>query len=792
MLLLVFRSLAVYGGTAALVVWIAHRFVLPIRRHIAIVLALAPLLFTGKALVTGGVYGPIDILYGATPFAAHREEFGVHSDRTPALGDVPYQMIPWLAASRDAILEGRWPLWNPWILAGTPLLAAQGGAILHPGTWIGLLLPLPQAWTFAMALRLLIALICAYVFLRDLGCGETPSLMGAAAWAFSDFLVFFLGCSLGAAVAPFPLLLLGARRLAGKPGSRSVAITIAGLVLVVTAGHPETVLHTGAAAGLYFLFELAVAEPGRRLRSVALGLLAATLALSLCAVLLLPFAEVVSQTSGHFMRTNWYAHQPRSRSGADSLGRLVPQLVPYAVGVSGHGGMLGGFTLPSSYAGSLLLPFALVGLLSRSRARLYFLGLGTFCLLVCIKTVAADLIARLPLFDIAINEYLIALACFSLCVLAALGADSIRVGEGTRVFVGSSVLSLAVVTWLFLHFRSRMTGLAMPSDYMRSRFLLQVVPLVLVLALVGLLPRKRRSAIGITAVVALLAGVRALEAGAVLPTLPASAFYPPFSVLTKIPRGTPDRMVALGVSLIPNAAAVYGLEDVRGYETMTLRSFAETFPVWCIPQGIWFNRVDDPATPFLAFLSVRWVLAPLDFAAPRGWPTLAEGDGMRLYEKPNALPRAFVPRLVRSEPDPTRRIDLLRSIVDFRERGIVDGDLVPGDWRQNGEARVAIRAYGPQSMDLDVIAQEEALVATSITAWRGWKATIDGRPGQAVGYNHAFLGFRVPKGKHRLALRYAPDGFRYGLLLSLSALVLMTAWLIWRWRVRSGPDATAS
>jgi len=151
-----------------------------------------------------------------------------------------------------------------------------------------------------------------------------------------------------------------------------------------------------------------------------------------------------------------------------------------------------------------------------------------------------------------------------------------------------------------------------------------------------------------------------------------------------------------------------------------------------------------------------------------------------------------VPRLVRSEPDPARRIDLLRSIVDFRERGIVDEDGVPGDWTQNGEARVAISAYGPQSMDLDVSAQEEALVATSITAWRGWKSTIDGRPAHAVGYDHAFLGFRVPKGKHRLALRYAPDGFRYGLLLSLSTLVLMTAWLIWRWRVRSAPDTTTS
>ena len=118
MVLLVARSLAVYGGTAALLLTLAHRFVSPLRRRMALALSLAPLLFTGRAMLTGSVYGPVEILYNALPFGAHRSELHVPADRTPLLADVVYQQFPWRAAVRRELSKGRWPLWNPSVLAG--------------------------------------------------------------------------------------------------------------------------------------------------------------------------------------------------------------------------------------------------------------------------------------------------------------------------------------------------------------------------------------------------------------------------------------------------------------------------------------------------------------------------------------------------------------------------------------------------------------------------------------------------------------------------------------------------
>src|SRR5262249_23662886 len=259
-----------------------------IRRLPALVLAVAPLLLTGRAFVTGGVYAPLDILYDADPFGARRQVLGVAPDRSPGLGDVVYQEIPWRHTVRTELARGELPTWNPFVLAGEPLLAEQQPAVLHPATWLGLLLPLPQAWTYDVALRLLLALLCGYLFFAEVSADEGAALVGALAWAFADFFVFLLGYPMSAAIAPFPLLLLGLRRLVRRPGRNAAILTSAALVLIIVAGHPETLLHATAGGGAYFLFDLFGGAARDRPRTVGLALAAGVASLALTAILLLP------------------------------------------------------------------------------------------------------------------------------------------------------------------------------------------------------------------------------------------------------------------------------------------------------------------------------------------------------------------------------------------------------------------------------------------------------------------------------------------------------------------------
>src|SRR5262249_51811667 len=183
--------------------------------------------------------------------------------------------------------------------------------------------------------------------------------------------------------------------------------------------------------------------------------------------------------------------------------------------------------------------------------------------------------------------------------------------------------------------------------------------------------------------------------GGLYRTCPASAFYPKLPVLEAVPRGVPERFVAFDYLLVPNAATLYELEDVRGYESLTLRAFAQTFPLFCANEPYWFNRVPDLGRPFLSFLNVRWALSPPGWGLPPGWRLRAKGLGADLIENTRVLPRAFLPRLLRVEPDPMRRLSLLATIDDFGERGVLgeDAPIAREGWVENPPGRVTIRSY---------------------------------------------------------------------------------------------------
>jgi uncharacterized membrane protein YfhO len=80
--------------------------------------------------------------------------------------------------------------------------------------------------------------------------------------------------------------------------------------------------------------------------------------------------------------------------------------------------------------------------------------------------------------------------------------------------------------------------------------------------------------------------------------------------------------------------------------------------------------------------------------------------------------------------------------------------------------------YVAGELTLEVDAHSEAIIGTSIPRWPGWKLTLDGRKAPLVGYNHAFLGFSVPPGRHAARLEYRPDGFTRGAAVSGATLAL--------------------
>jgi len=128
--------LLLYAAAALGLLAIAHRVILPISRIGGALLLLLPFCFTGYALITDQVYGPIDFAWATEPLLPMRTQYGVGPPHNSILSDVACQMIPWRKAVQWSIGHRQWPISNPFILSGDILAAAAQPAAYSPFTSI--------------------------------------------------------------------------------------------------------------------------------------------------------------------------------------------------------------------------------------------------------------------------------------------------------------------------------------------------------------------------------------------------------------------------------------------------------------------------------------------------------------------------------------------------------------------------------------------------------------------------------------------------------------------------------
>ena len=253
--------------------------------------------------------------------------------------------------------------------------------------------------------------------------------------------------------------------------------------------------------------------------------------------------------------------------------------------------------------------------------------------------------------------------------------------------------------------------------------------------------------------------------------VPRSAFYPPFPGVEMLRADEPFRIVGQHHAFIPGTSALYELEDVRGYEALTLRRYESTYGLWCEGQAIWFNRVDDLTRPFLSFLNVRYAITTND--PPPGWHVVASQRGARLLENERVLPRAFIPnrlRIGRSGPIDATYAEV-QDATDFADRAWVDAPMSLQD-RANGPGSVSIERRR-SGFRFRVSIANAGWVVVSEPAWNGWRAYVDGRRVQIQIANLAFLGIYVPAGQHTIRLIYLPESFVIGRAISFATLTAL-------------------
>ena len=722
-----------YFATALALLALAHRFITAITLRAAIVLLVLPLVFTGRAVLGGKIYAPIEMPYMTQPLADHRGELRVPPPANGALVDVAYQMIPWREALRRSIARGEWPLLNRFVMCGDVLAGAMQPAPFSPFTLIALLLPAALSFTYTGAIAFFIAALGAFLFAREIGVGELAAIFAAVGWMFSAQLALTILWPLGFAWAFLPLVLAAVHR-----GSIAFLTTV--LVLQILAGHPETTLHVVAIAAVYAIvkrrFEIAIAG---------------VLALLITAIALLPFIDASRHSGEYKLRTQIFAKEPLRLPGTKVRDAFVGDLFPFS-----RGGVH--FPLERAEGGSLLLAIGIAAIVAvRRREIAFFAAILVVTFLAGINGwPVAQILHRLPFFNSTFNDRLSAAVPFMLAILAAFAMQHWpRRAMVLMMIVVAIVIAIAAVHW--------------PVD--KPRIVADLAPLVVAIFVVAV----ARKEIAAPALVALLLIQRTIADGSVIPTNESNIAYPHLVLLDAIDaRGEPFRVAPFGSAMLPNTPTMYGLEDVRGNTPMTLAAYGEILPMFTSRPDGWFLQVTDLTRPILSMMNVRYSMLDVSTAIPAGWRDVKTDIFTRLIENEHVLPRAFVPARVITGS--SHELEEMAKETDFAQRAWIA--LPESGERENGPGRVSTT----NGRDFVAQMQRDGFIVISDAALPGWRAYLDGRRVKLLTANHAFLAVYAPASEHRLRLQYLPQSFVVGRAISFATLALIAFFIIVRRR----------
>jgi hypothetical protein len=767
-------TILLYLLTCAGTLFLAHRYVRPLTRAAALALVLLPLVFTGKALLTGRVYGPVDLPYASEPLSVMKSDYGIEKLHNGILSDLYTQMIPWRRAVQVAYAQREWPLWNRSIMSGDILASAGQPAAYSPLTLLACLLNVAQSLTFSAAIAFFLAGLGAFLLARELGCRESAALIGAAGWMYSTSLAFFILWAMSNAWLWLPFVMLAIRRTVREPSLRSAAVLTSAFAMLILAGHPETALHIVFTGVLYFFYELAVTRRNV-LRPLVIAVSAGLVSLALTAIYILPLLEAAPQTIEHDFRRNIFATTPRGAHWQESMARLVVDAIPYLHTRDWKLPHAGHLDFETAAAGSIILALALYALWrARSGDVRFFGGLLVFGLLARADwKPLMQLLARLPLFDMTLNNRFGFAAAASLAILAAVGVEEILQRQGDRRLAGIALALLVILAsatwWIGAH------DVVTPNvpDWSRYKVAAELGGLAC-LVIMGWIRAPRSFALFVPAVLGILLVQRVMSEGDVYPTLRQEAAYPPIPLFDGLHGiAEPFRIVGQGMTFVPGTSALYGLEDARGYEALTFRRYFETYPLWCVHQPVFFNRVNDLSRPFLSFLNVRYAVSWDAAPVPDNWREVARFRGSKLLENTRVLARAFVPRLVRFGRTDGQALEEMSFETDFHERAWIDAPISPQEIvNSGGTTRVSNDRQGYR-----IVADmaSDGWVVISEPAWVGWRVYIDGRRVRWYHANHAFIGISVPSGQHTVRVTFLPESFVNGRAISgatLAAVIL--------------------
>ena len=795
---------------------------------IALICALAVLLLWKSVL--GGIFLPLDIVPHMHPWRFSYERVPVNNQRN---SDVVLQVYPRRVVTNAIVRQGAFPLWNPTILTGTPLLADGQMTFFYPPSFLFMLLPLEHAFGYYALLHTILAGVGTYLFARRLSLDRVPATLAGICYMFSGYLLTWLQFPHHTgATAMLPWCFWAVAR-ACERGAWS-AWMLAGVALAMPLlTHIQVAFYVYTGVGCYVLVKIAQAGAWRRAARLAAGFsLALAVALSLSAAQLLP--QIALSAEGQ--RAEQAVERESTGSQFTELLRLI---LPMTGGERRPAPSTWGpdlFQPLQPYAGLAPLVLAVAALLwSRRAATTLFgaLAVGSFALAMQSPLLQLLLVVAPPYRQFGDHRRWFVLWGFALAVLAGLGLEALLrrsrpAGRSGRQVLLVNRLLLGAVTLFLAVWGGRHLALWTPASRYGEYITLIRQQSLLGPALIGgatllvlgiLLVRRVPLALRSSLLLLVVAGDLLWYGAGYNTTADPSLFQPTADLVAALPADAtqgaasqalyrPTRQVEFLLRqpgpfrihggdypvFLPNFPSAFGLEDIRGYQSLY---FARYNRLVRLIDGKDYTQLasEGPASykPYLTtayrqrrllnMLNVQFILFPPGSENPALYDPLElvqENDEGSIYRNPQALPRAWLVHQAEVVADDMDQLARLAE-PDFNPAASVVLPEAPPDLAlpTSAEATPSVE-YAPNRLQVRAEAKAPALLVVSDAYSDDWRVTVDGRPATLYRANYAIRGVWLPAGQHEVVFSYRPRSFLIGGALSLVTLLGLAGYGLWR------------
>lgn len=741
-----------------------------------------------KGTVAGEVFAPVRLLSTFSPWESE----------TPAPEPLAWDVLLWDGTTqfyvwRDIVnrqwRSGEIPLWNPYALCGTPLAANSQSAPFYPPHLLTFWIPTSNLMGWLAWFHTAWAGFGIGLWLRRLGLDGRACVLASGIWSFSAFFTAWLQLtSVPATLSWLGWVLLGAHRTFTDGLRRVWALSLAAGMMVL-AGHLQFALYGLLLASGYILF-LTIRQ-FRTERSIGLNgigacLLAFMLAFLISQIQVLPTLEL-SGMSHRVSKATEAGYEAYLRNALPPL-HLLTLFSPDAFGHPRQGNYWGAVHYAELAlfvgVGALFLAFLAFG--GERRADAWFwLGVWGVGMLLALGTPLNRLFYfYLPGFSgTGSPARILCLCAFALAVLAALGfdrllspKDRVKLYRPTAGVLGMFGLLVLLGFWLLPQ--------NIPASQLQAGLVGSLPRLMAVLAGVSLLSwllirQKQASSGWITSILLALCLAEPLSQSAGYnPTASPKEAYPPNAQLNlTLPPG--ERVAALNLrwslfetppaTLPPNTAAMYGLYDVAGYDSLAPRHIKRFLD--------WLNGQDSapPENGNMFFIKnadarLRW-LRVNRILTPDGWQELQEKGGKPVY-----LGTAEVvsdeevwDRLEEAWRSGKVLLHGYRAKETFEEQGSAES-APAGAAAEIIEYRasyVHLKAVNPSGGTLWLLLSD--------TWYPGWRAKVSGKSVPIQLANGAFRAVPIAPGTHEVEMWFEPVTFKMGAIGTIGGLLMSIA-----------------